>query len=155
MADVVPSPQQEFWRPPAPNAPATEPVAHLVEVCDHCEAEFLPDARFCHRCGTSRVDSLGAHGWNLVVDARRLVSHLEFQNIESTARRVRQYLALSPICLFSFGLGVFCLVAAIAVGMIFSPQTTLDWQAIQMWRIEWLLGSVACFVAGILLKRSA
>jgi hypothetical protein len=128
----------------------------MVEVCDHCEAEFLPDARFCHRCGTSRSASPNTHTWeSLVAEARRLVSHLEFQNIESTARRVRQYLGLSPICLVSFGLGVLCLVAAVVVGMIFSPQTTLDWQAIQMWRIEWLLGSVACFVAGILLKRSA
>jgi hypothetical protein len=29
----------------------------------------------------------------------------------------------------------------------------LDWQAIQLWRIEWLLGAAAAFVAGCLLKK--
>jgi hypothetical protein len=37
--------------------------------------------------------------------------------------------------------------------VIFSPRTALDWQAIQLWRIEWLLGSVAAFGAGCLLKK--
>jgi hypothetical protein len=31
----------------------------------------------------------------------------------------------------------------------------LDWQAVQLWRIEWLLGATASFLAGILLKKSA
>jgi len=29
----------------------------------------------------------------------------------------------------------------------------LDWQAIQLWRIEWLLGAVAAFVAGCVLNK--
>jgi hypothetical protein len=32
-------------------------------------------------------------------------------------------------------------------------RTAVDWQAIQLWRIEWLLGAVAAFIAGALLKR--
>ena len=44
-------------------------------------------------------------------------------------------------------------LAALLVGFIFSANTVLDWQAVQMWRIEWLLAAVACFVAGILLRQ--
>jgi hypothetical protein len=44
-------------------------------------------------------------------------------------------------------------VGALAVSVFFSARTVLDWQAIQLWRIEWLLAAVAAFVAGCLLKR--
>ena len=47
------------------------------------------------------------------------------------------------------------LAGAIGVGLVFTVQTTLDWQAVQVWRIEWLLGASASFLAGILLKKSA
>jgi cytosine/uracil/thiamine/allantoin permease len=46
-------------------------------------------------------------------------------------------------------------VGALAVGVVFSARTLLDWQAIQIWRIEWLLGAVAAFLAGCLLKKSS
>ena len=36
---------------------------------------------------------------------------------------------------------------------VFSARTVLDWQAVQLWRIEWLLGAIAMFAAGVLLKR--
>jgi hypothetical protein len=48
---------------------------------------------------------------------------------------------------------VLCVVGALAVSVFFSARTVLDWQAIQLWRIEWLLAAVAAFVAGCLLKR--
>jgi hypothetical protein len=38
-------------------------------------------------------------------------------------------------------------------GFVFTATTLLDWQAVQLWRIEWLLGSVAMFAAGFLLKK--
>jgi hypothetical protein len=44
-------------------------------------------------------------------------------------------------------------VGALAVGVFFSARTVLDWQAIQIWRIEWLVGAVAAFAAGLLLKK--
>jgi hypothetical protein len=34
-------------------------------------------------------------------------------------------------------------------------KTLVDWQAIQFYRAEWLLGATAAFVAGILLKKPA
>jgi len=45
------------------------------------------------------------------------------------------------------------MVGAISVGWVYSAQTLSDFQAIQLWRIEWLLGAAAAFLAGILLKR--
>jgi len=53
----------------------------------------------------------------------------------------------------AFVLGALCLIGALAVGILFSARTALDWQAIQLWRIEWLVGAVAAFVAGCLLKK--
>jgi len=49
---------------------------------------------------------------------------------------------------------LICVAGAVGVGLIFTVQTTLDWQAVQVWRIEWLLGASASFLAGILLKKS-
>jgi hypothetical protein len=37
---------------------------------------------------------------------------------------------------------------ALLVGIVFTARTALDWQAIQMWRIEWLLAAIAAFVGG-------
>ena len=47
-----------------------------------------------------------------------------------------------------------CLVmAAVAVGMIYSVQTFNDFQAVQSYRMQWLLGAIAAFTAGLLLKK--
>jgi cytosine/uracil/thiamine/allantoin permease len=49
-----------------------------------------------------------------------------------------------------------CLVmAGIAVGMIYSIQTFNDFQAVQLYRMQWLLGAIAAFAAGLLLKKSS
>jgi hypothetical protein len=37
---------------------------------------------------------------------------------------------------------------------MFTAGTVLDWQAVQIWRVEWLLGAAAAFLAGILLKKA-
>ena len=61
-------------------------------------------------------------------------------------------LSLAP--LVAFFLGLACAMGALLAGIFSNPQTILDWQVVQSWRIEWLLASVAAFVAGILLKCS-
>jgi hypothetical protein len=61
---------------------------------------------------------------------------------------------LSTGSFVAFLLGIFCVLGAIGVGVVYGARTTLDWQAIQLWRIEWLLAAVAAFLAGCLLKRS-
>ena len=48
-----------------------------------------------------------------------------------------------------------CLVmAGIAVSMIYSVQTFNDFHALQLYRMQWLLGAIAAFVAGMLLKKA-
>jgi len=56
--------------------------------------------------------------------------------------------------LVAFFAGLGCLLAAITVGFIYSVQSLADFQAIQLWRLEWLLAALVAFVAGILLKHA-
>jgi hypothetical protein len=157
MAEVVPSTQQDFWRPPVAEpvtlSPSVPPAQ--IEVCDRCETEYIAGSRFCHLCGHSRAEE-GAFTWAALVEqTKSALGHLQFQNIERVSLEMRRELGLSPGSLIAFLMGIFCVVAAIAVGLVFAVQTTLDWQALQLWRIEWLLGALVCFVAAILLKKSA
>jgi uncharacterized membrane protein YciS (DUF1049 family) len=70
---------------------------------------------------------------------------LEFNHIKAK-------LGLNTTSLVAFLIGVGCVVAALLVGLIFTASTVLDWQAVQVWRIQWLLASAASFLAAILLK---
>jgi hypothetical protein len=137
MPEAVPNTRQEFWRSPVAT-PREEAVSRgMVEVCDRCGTEFVVGARFCHVCGGTR-ESAPRQRWTRI---------LEFQQIKDS-------LGLSTGSLVAFIAGIACVLAAIAVGFIFSAATLLDWQAVQLWRIEWLLGAAAAFLLGILLKRS-
>jgi hypothetical protein len=49
-------------------------------------------------------------------------------------------------------IGLGCVVGAIGVSVFYKASNLAEFQAIQMWRVEWLLGATASFVAGILLK---
>jgi hypothetical protein len=138
MADVVHEAQHEFWRPPVAPADAARP--NLAEVCDGCATEFMVGSLFCHACGTSREarPTTTAH-WAL---------YFQFHNI-------KRALGLSTASLIAFVVGIACLtMAAFAVGMIYSVQTFNDFQAVQLYRMQWLLGSIAAFAAGLLLKKT-
>ena len=137
MAEVARDAQHEFWRPPVVAAEAARPG--LAGVCDACGSEFMVGSLFCHACGASRETrpSATAH-WTL---------YLEFHNI-------KRAFGLSTASLVAFVVGMACLVmAGIAVGMIYSVQTFNDFQAVQFYRMQWLLGAIAAF-AGLLLKKS-
>jgi len=66
---------------------------------------------------------------------------------------IRNTMGQTTASLVALLLGIFCIIAAIMTGFIYSATTVLDWQAVQIWRIEWLLAGVAMFAAGILLKK--
>jgi hypothetical protein len=139
MADVVHDAQHEFWRPPVVAAEVARPG--MVAVCDGCATEFMVGSLFCHVCGASREarPSTAAH-WTL---------YLEFHNIKRT-------LGLSTASLVAFVVGMACLLmAGIAVGLMYSVQTFNDFQAVQLFRMQWLLGAIAAFAAGLLLKKSS
>lgn len=155
MAEVARNAQRDFWRRPAVEPVALEAASHeeMVEVCDHCETEFIAGSKYCHRCGASREAEAIKPSWT--VHARNLLRQLEFQNIEKWTLGIRQRLGLATAALIAFVIGLVCVLCAVSMGLVFTVQTTLDWQALQLWRMEWLLGALVAFVAGILLKKSS
>ncbi len=68
-------------------------------------------------------------------------------------RRLGERLGLTAPSAIAFLVGLLCGLGALAVSVFFSVRTMLDWQAIQLWRIEWLLASIAAFLVGMLLKK--
>lgn len=143
MGEVANQVQHEFWRPPMKPA-ASDAVAsqEFIEACRRCGTEFIVSSRFCHACGASRPE-LNA--------ASRVIAIPGLAELSALGER----LGLTTASLIAFLVGIVCLVGALAVGVVFSARTVLDWQAIQIWRIEWLLGAIAAFVAGRLLKKSS
>jgi hypothetical protein len=159
MSEVAQNAERDFWRPPVVTPPAAlEPATlpNLIEVCDRCETEFIAGSRFCHVCGATRSSqSTSPVLQNWARQALSWVRHLEFHNIERWIVHTRQRLGLPTMSLAAFAVGLGCLLFAVGVGLFFSVRTTLDWEAVQVWRIQWLLGASASFLAGILLKKSS
>ena len=145
MADVVRSTgvRQEFWRPPVADLQARAVQNLNVEVCESCQSEFVMGARFCHVCGVERNPRL-SRGISLWERVRAYVGGIHLSEI----------FGLSIPSLVAFFLGAICVLAAIAQGLR-DPQTVIDWQAVQLWRIQWLLAGIAAFAAGILLKKTS
>ena len=123
----------EFWRPPLETREQT--MAIEAESCPRCRNDFVVGSRFCHVCGTQRQDQL----------AIRRVQWARFFGIH-------RLLGLPIASVISLSVGVICALAAIGTGLIYTATTVLDWQAVQVWRIEWLLAAIVSFLAGILLK---
>jgi hypothetical protein len=134
MSDLVHDLQHEFWRPPA-----TQPPAELADACRRCGTEFMVGAAFCHLCGTNRhrADVAPAQNWAKCLE---LVRALDFSKLRSLSG-----LALPSLC--AFLIGVVFLIFALGMGLISS-----DFEAVQLWRIQWLIAACAAFLAGILLK---
>jgi len=137
MAGAVQQTRQEFWRPPVSEGVATQERSNT---CDDCGTEFIVGARYCHCCGASRDESSATHTVEIPGPAE----------IAAFGKR----LGLTAPALIAFLFGMVCLLAALSVGILFTARTTLDWQAIQLWRIEWLLAAIAGFAVGLLLKKA-
>ncbi len=139
MSGAAHNAQHEFWRPPVSQKEANAPAA--VE-CARCGTEFMAGAGFCHVCGAARQTRAEPAA------VPRWTRHLVFQAIKRSV-------GLPTYSLVAFIVGVVCVLAAAAIGSVYSTQTLLDWQAVQILRAQWLLAAVAAFVAGILLKPSS
>jgi len=137
MAEMVNPARHEFWRPPSPGTV----IQDHSNTCQECRTEFIVGSRYCHCCGASRT-GLGSGEAPPIPGVA-----------EMTALGKRLGLAMPP--LIAFVIGALCLLAAISVSVLFTARTALDWQAIQLWRIEWLLAGIAGFAAGLLLKKIA
>ena len=102
-------------------------------------------ARFCHSCGCSRPKLDTSLSWT---------RYLEFHNIKQGAIVVRRALGLPLPPFVCFLIGMICLSGALFVGFVAPSDSVADFQAVQYWRIEWLLGAAAAFMAGILFRLS-
>jgi hypothetical protein len=150
MAEALDQAQHEFWRPPV-KAEMVVGQAQIrsedrSETCNDCGTEFIVGSRFCHSCGASRPESATVRTGEV-----RTVEIFGLTELTALGKRF----GLSKAALAAFLFGILCMVGALSVSIVFTARTTLDWQAIQLWRIEWLLAAIASFGAGCLLKKSA
>lgn len=126
--------RQEYWKP----VTVEQRQSVAGDVCNSCGTDYPLGARFCYVCGAERAPAAGA--------GRSLSRFMDIAIIKSA-------LGLPTASLIAFIVGMLCVIAACVVGFVFTASTLLDWQAVQVWRIEWLLGAVAAFAVGSLLKR--
>jgi|SRR5271156_1391992 len=181
MADVFRKVQRDFWSPPSvldPLAKVVAPVAayrEMAAACAGCGSEFMIAAKFCHTCGLrrelmpaptverSREVEVIAGMWaraaagardalNWAAETWRAIPfpvwlrYLHFHEI-------KRLVGLPTAALIAFIVGLGCVAGAVGVSLFFKASNLAEFQPIQMWRIEWLLGATASFVAGILLKK--
>jgi hypothetical protein len=150
MSEVVPDVQREFWRPPVvrPQAIALAAVVPgLAEMCTGCSAEFVPGSRFCYLCGAARGTGTEPSAKTAESNPVSFFRALSFQNVKHS-------LGLPLASMIAFLIGIGCVLSAMLVGVIYSVDNTGAFQAVQLWRMEWLLGAAVALVAGILLKSS-
>ena len=152
------------------------PVApEMAEACEECGSEFLVGARFCHACGLQRPmmaetgsdAEMMAGRWSETVAAiRNHASSLRTQSEAAWSKvsfpgwmqylhfhEIKRWIGLPTASLIAFMIGLGCVAGAIGVSLFYKASNLAEFQAIQMWRIEWLLAATASFVAGILLKK--
>lgn len=177
MSEVVQETSHEFWRPPSPVVPdeqvMRETIPMMAEACARCGSEFLLGSRFCHTCGGRRAEAISAAAQ---ADSAVLAGLLEqgvarFYSLYSAGaefswsqiklpswlrylhfHEIKTRIGLSTASLIAFVIGIGCIAGALLVGLL-TARNFVDWQAIQFYRVEWLLAATASFVAGILLKK--
>jgi hypothetical protein len=142
MAHLAPNyeERQEFWKPSVTPRQEASPAEATEQVCQECGTDFILGSRFCYACGSDRNANLA----NATVTG--LQSWVDFASL-------RESLGQTTGSLLALILGCVCVIAAIVTGVVFTATTLLDWQAVQLWRIEWLLGALAMFAVGFLLKK--
>lgn len=181
MSDVVQETHQEFWQPPSPilsDAVLEQPaLPTMAEACPRCGTEFLLGSRFCHTCGGRRPQALSttaradaaefANLWERLVaktySAATQLSPSKVWRKLSTLKfppwlrylhfhEIQRWVGLPAGSMIAFVIGLCCVAGALVVGLI-TAKTLVEWQAVQIYRAEWLLAATAAFVAGILLKK--
>ena len=115
----------------------------MAEACRRCGTEFMVGAAFCHICGLGRHRA-SASSSNSSISRLQLFRALEFSN-------VKRWFGLPLAPLIAFLLGGAFLVVALTMGLL-SVHDFSDFEAIQLWRIQWMMAACAAFLAGILLK---
>ena len=132
---------QGFWKPIAahPNVEVSEPASAVS--CSRCGGGLLAGASYCPGCGAESPPGGVEYSQSSTL-VRRLLSSWRNRSMQTIASR----LALVA--------GGFCFVVAAVTSFVFKATNLVDWQAVQLWRIEWLLAAIAILLAGILLKKN-
>jgi hypothetical protein len=128
-------------------------------------------SRFCHACGLRRPTTVAtgsdaaimagvrARSMAWVVAGVRWTSdfwrRITFPNWLHYLHfhEIKRWVGLPTAALIAFIIGLGCVAGAIGVSLFYKASNLAEFQAIQMWRVEWLLAATASFVAGILLKK--
>lgn len=140
MASPAGNTSQEYWRPSNPDVARVIPS--LRGICWHCGMDYAPGARYCHCCGGTRESNIEPFP--------------QLAQKSEAASRMPAFwdgMGLSVPCLVCLVVALVLGLAALLTGMIYQEDTLVDWQAVQTWRIEFLLGAVVALLAGILLKK--
>src|SRR5205807_6176482 len=121
---MAPPQRQEYWKP----IEVRHDPQH-ADACATCGTDFPIGARFCYVCG-------GDRGTAEVASSRtglgnKLGSMLDLGELTAAT-------GLPVASLVAFFVGIICVIAAATVGFIYTATTMLDWQAVQIWRMEWL-----------------
>jgi hypothetical protein len=139
MTEVARNATQEYWKPV--QTQRTEIRGMEAEtICANCGSEYAVGARFCHVCGNEREPEM---------KISRQARIAQMVNFDQLCEKV----GLSAAALVLAVIGAVCVLGAILVGLIYTANTVLDWQAVQVWRIQWMLGALVAFVAAILFNR--
>jgi hypothetical protein len=158
--------------------PSSSPQ-RMAEVCGGCSSEFMIGARFCHTCGLSRPAFAKARNTS-VTNTNNDVADLSSMWTRSSSwivataqsmaeayrkipfpswlnylhfHEIKRWVGLPTAALVAFMIGLGCVAGALGVSFFYKASNLAEFQAIQLWRIEWLLAATASFVAGILLKK--
>jgi hypothetical protein len=103
--------------------------------CKKCGTDLKLGAEFCHVCGRWVFGS----------------------NLSRFMRGTREALAQTgielPVLICMMTAAVFAVIS-LFVGIRIDPKTIGEWQVIQYWRIEWLLGAILTLLFGVLLKKT-
>ncbi len=65
---------------------------------------------------------------------------------------IRTQSGLSTVSLIFVLAATIFLLATVMTGLIYNTSTLAEWQAVQTWRVEWLLATVVALLAAILFK---
>lgn len=143
MADFTRELSQEYWRPAPIAGNQLQTLGFQVQAneafCTTCGTAYPAGARFCHLCGLRREDDLSADRWNPIKHWFDLDAF-------------RTQFGLSTISLACVLAAAFFLLATVMTGVIYQTSTLSEWQAVQTWRIEWLLATVVALLAAALFK---
>ena len=103
--------------------------------CKKCGTDLKLGAEFCHVCGR----------WVFGSNVSRLM--------KGTHAAVSQIGIELPVLICMVTAAIFAVISMF-VGIRIDPKTIGEWQVIQYWRIEWLLGAIVMLLFGVLLRKS-